>query len=331
MNRQLVVERLDGQRKQRMINDDIVDLGSAWSSEKTNEILQITNRLYEGKNLEVHFAEEIAAFGGNVWAWIQARIQNGKFTGINVGDFIPFTADGNTVLAEVAGINTYRNFGDIVVPNHIDFISRDCWPETRQWNRVNYNNGIAAMTTPFLASDIWHWLNGLAGQVPNDATVTMTQNPTPAASLVAVDYTVTGLLPRLPAALRAVIIQKRELMPRRFSAGILLTNSNSWDWRDGGFLWLPSEFEVYGAGVWGDVDSPNQGNDKFGAVQYPLFATNIPKRSKGAGHGGARTNWSLSSPRGGSSTVVTRVSHAGNACSRLASQADRVPVCFRIA
>ena len=331
MSRVLVVDGMTGQRMQSMINDDIVDFGSTWSSHKTNEILRMANRLYEGKDLEAHFASEIAEFDDNVWAWIQARIRAGNFQDINVGDWIQFVAGGHIVVAEVAGINTYRNFGNTAVPNHIDFISRDCWPETRQWNRVNYNNGIAAMTTPFLASDIFHWLNGLAGQVPNDATATMTQNPTPAGSLVAVDYTVTGMLPRLPAALRAVIIQKRELMPRRFSAGILLTNSNNWDWRDGGFLWLPSEFEVCGAGVWGNVDSPIQGNDKFGAVQYPLFATNIPKRSKGLGHGGTRTGWWFSSPRGGNSSHSTLVGNHGHASHLNTSGASCVPVCFRIA
>ena len=293
-------------------------------------IYQISDRLYEGVDLSLKFASEISAFS-SVWEWIQDRIQSGNFGGIHVGDFIPFTAAGNIVIAEVAGINTYRGYGNIPVPNHIDFISRDCWPETHQWNRVNYNNGIAAMPTPFLASDIFHWLNGLQGSVPNDATVTMTNNPTPASSLVAVDYRTTGLLPQLPAQLRAVIVQKRALMPRRYTGGTLLIDNNSWDWRDMGFLWLPDELEMYGAGIWGGTTAPLQGNDKFGAVQYPLFAGNIHKRVKGVGNGDTRSGWWLSTPKSGPSPSVAVVGGNGNAGTTGTSDINRVPVCFRIA
>ena len=292
---------------------------------------QMNNRLYEGIDLAQKHAGEISGYS-SVWAWIQARLRAGNFEDINVGDYIQFTAGGNIVIAEVAGINTYKDYGDVPVPNHIDFISRDCWPETRQWNKVNYNNGIATMTTPFLASDIYHWLNGLQGQVPNDATVAMTQNPTPASSLASVDYRATGLLPQLPAALRAAIIQKRELMPRRYAADLLLTDNNRWNRRDMGFLWLPDEMEIYGSGVWGGTTAPLQGYDKLGAVQYPLFAGNIHKRVKGAGNGGARSSWWLSNPMSGRSTYVALVFGDGHAAATVASRTTyRIPVCFRIA
>lgn len=340
------IEKMDigtprGQRLQALIDDARASLNTAFSSIEIKRrfedsaALQMANRLYEGVDLTVVHAAEIIMepYCGDVWAWIQARIRSGNFRGINVGGYIPFEADGHTVIAEVAGINTYKGYGDVAnaVGNHIDFISRDCWNEPIPWNRVAYNNGIAAQPTPFLASNIFHWLNGLQGSVPNNATVTMTQNPTPAGALTAVDFTVTGLLPRLPAELRAVIVQKRELMPRRYSAGLLLANSNYHDWRDGGFLWLPSEFEMYGAGIWGDADSPNQGDDKRNAAQYPLFVANTSKRIKGAGHGGAPVHWWLSIPRGGSSTHATQIGPSGAANRMAVNSAHRVPACFRIA
>ena len=132
-----------------------------------NIALQMANRLYEGVDLTAMHAAEIAAepFYGNVWAWVQARIRSGNFRGINVGDYIPFEADGHTVVAEVAGINTYKGYGEgsNEVGSHMDFISRDCWHETRVWNRAGYNNGIAAMTTPFSMtvppSKLFSWRN----------------------------------------------------------------------------------------------------------------------------------------------------------------------------
>ena len=298
--------------------------------QETKSNLEIANRIYEGVNLSEKFSGEISSFS-SVWAWIQNRIHMGNFAGINVGDFIQFTAGGNIVVAEVAGINTYRDYGDTAVPNHIDFISRDCWPEPRVWNRVNYNNGIVDMPQPFLASDIFAWLNGLQTQVPNDATTAMTQSPAPTGSLIKVDYRTTGLLPQLPAQLRTVIVQKRAMMPRRYSADVLLVDNNSWDFRDIGFLWLPSEMEVFGTNVWGSIFSPNQGWSVGGYRKYPIFDL-TGKLRKGAGHNGTRSNWWFSTPRGSHTATIARVSSHGIASfNNAAVTSVHVPICFRIA
>ena len=322
MNRPLEVG-MTGQRKQSMINDNIVDLGSAWSSRKTNEILQMANRLYEGKDLEVHFAEEIDAFDGNVWAWVQARIRAGDFQSINVGDFIRFTAGGHIIEAEIAGINTYTRSMSPEVGSHIDFISRDLWPEPVVWNLANYNNGVAAMTTPFLTSNVHAFINSLQMDVPNGTTA----NP----AMLNVDYRNSGILSRLPAELREVLVPKIALMERRFSAGLLLVDSNSWDWREMGLLWLPTEIEIYGHPAWGTIDAPNQGVAIGSYVHYPLFTNNM-KRVKGNGHIGVRHWYWLATVRGGFSTHVAAINHGGNAHHATAGDAmGRVPVCFRIA
>ena len=296
----------------------------AQSAGEANVAVLQTDRIYPGADLTVKFSAAIAAapFNGNVWAWIRARIQSGNYTGIHVGDFIPFTAAGNTIRAEIAGINTYTRYGSPEVGNHIDFISRDCWPETVQWNLVNFNNGTVVSPNPWLASNVYAWLNSLSMQVPNSAAATPTMQT--------VNYTTTGVLDKLPQALRDVIVQKRIVLERRFTTGQLLIDSNAGDWANAGLLWLPSEIEVYGTDMWGTNLSPNQGWAGYGYQQYPIFATNM-KRVKGAGDGGPRSNWWLCSVGGGTSALACIVGSDGVAYSWSASGANRAPLCFRIA
>lgn len=299
-------------------------------AEKTNADLagkaafaaeQIANRVYPGIDLTVKYAAEIAAepYNSDAWAWIKARIQAADYTGLHIGDYIPFVAGGNVIKAEIGGIDTYYNYGDTAVPHHIDFISRDCWPEAHVFNKVNYNNGTSVSPSPWLASDLYAWLNSLAMQVPNATTA----DP----AMVAVDYSATGVYDKLPAELKAVIVQKRALLPSRYTAGSLLTDDNSWAWADMGKLWIPSEIEVYGCEHWGSKNGYSSG----GFQQYPIFATNM-KRVKGAGDGGTRAYWWLLSARGGSSAYFARVYYTGDGGSYIASYATiRAPLCFRIA
>ena len=273
-----------------------------------------------GVDLAALHAAEIAAvpYNGNIWAWIQARIKAGNYKGINVGDSIQFTAGGNVIIAEVAGIETYRRTSYPEVPRHIDFISRDLWPTIQQWNRANYNNGLTANANPWIVSNLYAWLNGLAMNVPSGTGA----NP----ATVAVDYTTTGLFPQLPAELRAVIVQKSVGYPTRYSSGVLLTDDNSWNYGNIGNLWIPSEVEVFGSVVFG-----TPGFSMAGYVQYPIFASNMFKRIKGVGNGGPRDDWWLSVPHSGSSSGVASVGTLGAAEWSGASGARCVPVCFRIA
>lgn len=298
-------------------------------AEKTNADLagkaafaaeQIANRRYPGVDLTVKFAGEIGST--NVWTWIKQRIDAAEmdgYEGLNIHDYIPFVAGGNVIKAEIGGIDTYYNYGDTAVPHHIDFISRDCWPDTHVFNKVNYNNGTSVSPSPWLASDLYAWLNSLAMQVPNATTA----NP----AMVDVDYSATGVYDKLPAELKAVIVQKRALLPSRYTAGSPLTDDNSWAWADMGKLWIPSEIEVYGCEHWGSKNGYSSG----GFQQYPIFATNM-KRVKGAGDGGTRADWWLLSANGGYSTNFAAVHYAGYGSSHNASiAAVRAPLCFRIA
>ena len=254
----------------------------------------ISDRIYNGVNLEVKHAAEIAGYT-DVWAWIKARAQAGNFTGLHVGDYIPFSMGGNAIKAQIAGIDTYKEYGNVAVGHHIDFISSDCYPTQVQWNTTDINNGSAADAAPWMVCNLKNVIN-------------------------------TTWYGYLPAALQAQIIEKRLHIETRYTSGSTLTDSTSWAWNNIGKLWVPSEFEVYGSIVWG-----TKGYSQNGSVQYPIFAGNSDKRIKNQGDGGYRCDWWLLSVRGGSSTYCCDVHTTGLATYTSASTATSyAPVCFRI-
>ena len=338
------------------------------------------DRYYEGMNLAVKFAEEIKKYS-DIWQWIKARIKAGNFAGIHVNDYIRWqTTDNKWIESRVAGINTYRRYGDREVPNHIDFISKDLWPTLHVMNPVNYNNGIiptenlsgdgtktafvltnemaavasvtiggtattaytydadthtitftaapAAGTNnivvtgtgseyPWLASNLYLYANSLKGHVAGGISKT--------SPVKLVDYTKDGIWSKLPEALKAVIVTKRALIPKRYSTSGVLSNNNDWGWQDMGKLWIPSEVEVYGCGVWA-----NNALDKGGFVQYPIFNCNM-RRVKGLGDGGGRHGWWLISAAAGNTSLFCDVASNGLANHAIASYTwVGLPVCFRI-
>jgi len=306
------------------IVDPNTGLSLSESAEGTNIALLQADRLYAGQDLGVKFATEIAEspFSGNIWTWIQNRIRTGNYSGIHVSDFITFTANGGTVRSEVAGINTYTRSGTPVIGNHIDFISRDLFPGSgAMYNFANYNNGTTVSPSPWLASNLFAWLNSVDMQVPNSASAPPL--------MTTVSYSANGVWNTLPAALQEVIVQKVALIPSRYLSGNRLTDDNSWAVREIGRLWLPSEMEVYGTTVWGSNLSPNQGWSSGGCVQYPIFANNM-KRAKVLGPG-ARSMWWLLNARGGDAFSICAVNESGFAFNWNPNSALRFPLCFRIA
>ena len=255
-------------------------------------LLQQTNGLYKGRDLTVVFADEIANYT-DAWAWIHARITAGNYSGIYVGDYIPITVKNETVQMQVAGIDVYTNTTDQGLGHHIDFISRDCFSETVQWNTTNNNNGNATDGCPYMVSNLHTWLATLSSH--------------------------------LPQAVKNHIVTKRSLMETRYSASGALTDSTGWEWKDIGLLWVPHEYEVFGSVVWA-----TKGYGQGQAMQYPIFANSWLNRIKGAGHGGSRCRWWLASVRSGSSTAACLVDYYGHSHGWYASNALRVPVCFRI-
>lgn len=108
---------------------------------QTVQNLGIPMAVYPGVDLTVKFADEIANYTDE-WAWIHARTQAGNYAGININDYIPVVANGNTFKARIMGINTYTGYGDTEVGNHIDWIFEELWPTLKPINPANYNNGL---------------------------------------------------------------------------------------------------------------------------------------------------------------------------------------------
>lgn len=360
-----------------VVGEKLTSMGAAIENVKEDlEISLLENdRLYEGTNLAEKFKDEIANYS-DIWQWIKARIKAGNYAGIHVNDFIRWqTTDKKWIESRIAGINTYKRYGDQEVADHIDFISKDLWPTLHVMQPVNYNNGVipienlsgdVAKTTftlvnemagiasvtvggtavtsytydidthtitfseapatgtnnivvtgtgsmhPWLSSDLYLYANSLRGHVPSGTSKT--------SPVKLVDYRDDGIWSKLPDELKAVIVMKRALLSQRYSASGVLSNNNSWGWQDMGKLWIPSEIEVYGHGVWA-----NNGYDKGGFVQYPIFNCNMG-RIKGLG------DWWLISDSDGNTGYFCGVTGGGNASHAIASATwVGLPVCFRIA
>ena len=276
---------------------------------------------YEGADLTTKFASEIAHYS-DVWAWLKARLTAKNVSGLHVKDYIQWTStDGKVVRSQIAGINQYLRFNDTELSAyHIDFISKDLWPERHVWNKVNYNNGLEGdgNDLPYMVCDLKRWLNAETGAVPAEAGVNLGTEE--------VDYSTSGVLARVPDALKNVIVEKRVMLSRRFSTEGLLTDDIDWDWAFLGKLWVPAEMEVYGCCVWG-----TKGYSAGAFMQYPIFRDS-KMRIKGNGHNGGRSAWWLLTPHSGNSTSAAFVANNGYASYDGASnESIGAPVCFRIA
>lgn len=256
------------------------------------------------------------------WAELSEIVKTGDFTGINIGDYKTITLDGGeTVVCEVAGIDTYYNRGYENAPgsgyypcdqHHIDFISRDCLtttdyviyndvhedPETGDW--IVSNNGTSAQKNPFMASQLYQTLNN----------------------------TTDGLITKLPADLRNIIINKQAYMEARYSSSALLDKNSGMTWCNMGPLWLPTEFEVWGRHTYSEA-GPNGVNSGCN-IQYPIFKNGLQHILKGYGNAGGVDSWWLASAAVGGSDSFCCVGSDGYAGYDTADFYCLVPLCFRI-
>lgn len=275
------------------------------------------------EDLTVKFASEIGS--KDVWTWLKSRIKAGNFNGIFVGDYISVTCkNGNTFRAQVAGINTYKGCFGTILGNHIDFVSQELWPEAHAMNPVRWNNGFvsgnAASEFPWTASDLYLWLNSMAGAVPADTAAP------PGTAAASVDYTGGGVLGQLPDALAAVITDKSAYMPKRFNASEILTEDTVAANTTAGKLWLPTEMEVHGTAIYGCG-----GVGISGGIQYPIFRSKEQHVKYKAGTK-TRAGWWLCSAASGKTANFCYVYSQGAASNTYANtDGILVPVCFRIA
>lgn len=169
---------------------------------------------------------------------------------------------------------------------------------------------------PWIASDLYLWLNSLAGHVATGHE----KNP----PIVQVDYTADGVYSFLPDALKAVITEKRIVLETRFSATGVLTKSNGSAATNIGKLWLPSESELNGMPIFGGA------RYAIGAaVQYPIF-WDVLHRGKKSGNKYA--SWWLLTPQEGYSSSWCVVRNSSRTDIFNADNASCcVPICFRVA
>jgi hypothetical protein len=236
------------------------------------------------------------------WAQIKAKIADGDFTGLRVGDYKDITLNGtfydaaaeanktitnNVFRMEIAGIDSYYRYADTNVPHHIDFISRDCLAGNLLYNATDTNSGA------YIGSALFTTLNGA-----------------------------NGLQSLLPSDVAAVILNKRGMTEVKTSA-----SASSWAWNDMGKLWLPTEQEV-----WGHVTWAEHGYGGGLSVHYPIFQDGLRHIVKGDGNGGSRCSWWCASSVAGSAACFCIVYFSGYPNSASATYAHvRVPLCFRVA
>lgn len=261
-------------------------------------LCELARGTYKGEDLTKRFADDIGKYHENPWAWIKDRIQKQDFSGLFIGDYIPFsTSAGETFEAQIAGIDCYYNTSDSEpgAGHHIDFITRDCMKDTVVWNTENRNNGSSASPSPWLSSHLYSYLN-------------------------------TEVWETLPKALRDAVSPKRMMLEKRFSEDGPLSSSDGWMWAEAGNLWVPNEYEVYGSVCWG-----TKGFSSPQGLQYPLFRNSWKNRMKGAGAGGDRTYWWLLNPFDGDAERVCLVAVHGNTSRNMPTNSKvRTPICFRI-
>ena len=256
----------------------------------TNYAIEAADRTYEGVDLTMRFAEEIAQFP-NPWRWIKTRIAAVNFDGLHVGDYIPIYIGDQLIKMQIAGVDTYYNCDSQM--HHIDWISKECFDTTIRWSTSSTpnNNGNANENCPYNKSNVKSQLNSLVSE--------------------------------LPVEIQEVVSSKRFLLESRYAASQTLTESTSYEWCDLGKLWLPSEYEVVGAGVWSSMPY-----GAGAAVQYPIFANSLKNRIKMSGD--TPGNWWTLSVCGGSPALCCYINDTGISSSAPTNAPMRVPICFRI-
>lgn len=273
---------------------------------------------YEGVNIKEKFAGEMDFT--DPWVWIQQRLAAQNLSGLHIKDWFEVEAKGTLHRMQIGAINHDLGFADTeITAFHIDFISKDLWPERHAWNKVTYNNGLSTEASPWLCSDLKAWLNSEKSDVPNEVKA----NP----QLASVDYSATGVYDKLPASLQDVIVERRSNEPGRFSASGLLTDDNTWaGWRNIGKLWIPNETEVFNQIVCGTRNGYSIGETH----QFPIFM-DAKMRIKHLGAGGPRYTWWLRTAVSGNSANATTVDTTGfgRHYSPILTSIG-VPICFRI-
>ena len=224
---------------------------------------------------------------------ISAKTKKGDFSGLRICDYKTITlTTGEVVEMQIAGINTYKNHGDVPLGNHIIWLSRDCLAQTYQMRPESNNNGTAEEKNPFRASALFNTL----------------QNT---------------IYPTIPEEWRNIIGDMRCLYGERYSSSGTVTSDTGWAWKNRGKLILPTVQEVFGNNGFSEHFENGGGGLN---IQWPIFiGGNV---IKGIGRGGPRSVWWLCSAYVGNIHNFCSVDTAGiNGADHVVLSLG-VPLCF---
>lgn len=318
----------DGLRGYKALENMVLDT----ELDETIELAhKLNDKVYEGEVLEEKFADEIAQVG-DTYTWLDSIKGTDMEHEVHTGDkfSVPMSAGtvagtavaAQTFTARIVGKNTYKNCGDTPIGNMFYCKADQAIHTPFPWNPTNNNNGTANQAHPWLASAAYAVLNGV-----NNYTTSAYGSAAHGA-----DASSGGILQLLPAELQAVLKQKRMLLDSRYSASGLLTGGTSWDWLDGGKLWCPNEYEVYGCAVRSNLCQTEEfWHPEAGlSIQFPWFANNCEHRIL-TNANGDRVSWWLSSAASYGTTIACNVYSSGYANSNNASYSSVcLPLCFCI-
>ena len=258
--------------------------------------VQLLLGIYEGRDLEEVFAEEIAEYTDEA-EWFNARVVAGNFTGIRPFDYFDITlTDGKLFRYRVGAIDPYLHAGyPEIEKHHIIMVPDQVWPDSVPWNTTNTNQGTSTTKNPYLASNLHRW-------------------------------EINNFYPLMPQKWKNVMAVHRVLLEERYSTAGAQSNDTGWSWQDVGKVFSLSEIEVYGFLGWSKVsNSYSAGFD----CHFPLFKTTGNRIRRNPA--GERYYWWLRSVGAGSSSWACNVTENGHCNYRDASNAGvRALPCFRV-
>lgn len=257
--------------------------------------LQVLLGIYEGRDLNTVFADEIADYTSDA-EWFNARIIAGDFTGIRVFDYFDITlTDSKVFRYRVAAIDPYLHCMDTeITKHHIIMVPDQVWPDSVVWNTTNTNQGTASEKHPYLASNLHRW-------------------------------EVNTFYALLPTKWKNVIATHRMLLEERYSTAGAQTAATGWSWTDIGKIFSLSETEVYGQEVWG-TKGYSVGTDCHFSDFFKYTKHRIRRN-----HADTRCYWWLRTPSGTSAALACYVTeNAGANDAAAAYTGVRALPCFRV-
>lgn len=236
----------------------------------------------------------------NIYTWndFKNMCNMNSFSGIKVGDYVDINMGASHLwlTARIAGIDTYYNLqtDEHIVGHHIDFITDQLVIPT--YFKTGNNNGTQDVPSPYLDSYLYRQLdelqfNSYLSEIYNHAS------------------------------------DKYVFIERRYSQYSSSTKaSNGCEGKNIGKFWVPSEFEVFGAIIYGTPENSSAGS----AIQYELFRKGINYRRKFKYDTGNYEEWWLSTVRYNSNDEACIIDSHGIPSARKIDLNIYAPIGFRI-